>query len=288
VEALEAGELGPPLRDPQAAVGSPGPSPEALPTPMFATDPSAAIDVLHGLLATLSKGDTSGSVTSLEGTDGGPRLESRCGARIYGPTVRIKLDGLREQWGAEVVGKETDTIVYRIPLSQSFWRRCLGREKPSLEIAIRFQQPQALNSELTEVIVSARPVHCDAAQGSRLLNEVAPHVLESARSYLQATPERRGQERLVFKDALSVLPVFPGQAFGATVPCTGKDISPRGIGLVAGAELPSRQVLIGIRGRDCGEEFFMPAEVVRAHRRTDGRWEIGGRFAFGGFGAANR
>src|SRR5262249_36288503 len=136
--------------------------------------------------------------------------------------------------------------------------------------------------------VSARPVHCDAAQGSRLLNEVAPHVLESARSYLQATPERRGQERLVFKDALSVVPVFPGQAFGATVPCTGKDISPRGIGLVPGPGLPPRRVRSGSRGGVCGGNFFRPAEVGRAPRGTDGGWEIGGLFVFGVFGAATR
>ena len=292
VQALESGECMPSLSSPSASSReakarseSQEPfAPTPLPCPLFATDPNIAVDRLHRLLGTLGKGASGRTFSAGESGDLGPHLECRCGARVYGPTVKIKLDGFRQQWGAEVANKGQGAIVYRIPLSQSFWRRCLGREQPSLEVAIQFQQPQTLTAELTEVLLVARPVHCDKAESTRLLNETAPLVLDSARSYLQAAPERRGQERLIFQDRVPVVPVFAGQSFGPILECTGKDVSPRGIGLLAGGEPPSKQILVGLPGRSGEEPIFLPAEVVRMHRRTDGRCEIGARFAFGGFG----
>ncbi len=259
-------------------------SPSQAPTPSWTEDTAGSLHRLHRLLASL---DTGGKlITERSGAQANVRagLEHRCGARAYGPTTKIKLDGFQQQWNAARVHHEPCYVVYRITMAQSFWKRCLGQDQPGLEVSFHFAQPQSLAAQLTQVTINIRPIGCDAAEGARLLKDAGPFVLDSARSYLQATPERRGQERLKFTETMQIQPLFPGREPGSAIGCRGKDISVRGIGLVASGEPPSPQILVHIPDQQCAEPITMAAEILRVHCRADGLFEIGARFAFGGFG----
>jgi hypothetical protein len=247
-------------------------------------DPARTLDRLHQLLAELG-----GNAASLALSSGAARefpagLEHRCGARVYGAVARIKLEGFRQQWRAKTTHVEPARIVFFVPIGASFWRRCLGRQPSGLEIACHFQQPQTVGAQLTEVTLHVRAVHLDAAESERLIKQVAPLLLDSARSYLQATPERRSLERLPFNEPFQVVAVFPGQANGPGVDCMGKDISMRGVGFITAAGPLADEVLIALRGQASEGPILLPAEVVRRQRRADGQHELGARFAFGGFG----
>jgi hypothetical protein len=284
VQALETGNAEPEVHEGQGFV--PLTQTPSVPIgPPLGADPAQAIDRLHRLLAEL------GGDLAPTSTPGGklvnPRigLERRCGARVFSATARLKLEGFRQQWNAKVTCVEPAFIGYRIDMAQGFWSRCLGKEKPGVEVTFHFQQPQTLNAELTEVTINICPVGCNAEQGTRILNQAAPMIVENARSYLQATPERRGLDRMKFDARIQVMPVFPGQPNGPPMDCVAKDISIRGIGFLSNADSSSRQILVVLPGKDSESPIFLPAEVVRVHRRADGYREVGARFAFGGFHA---
>lgn len=284
MQALETGEAERLTGKSQPFVSLPDASADSS-NALLGGDPARALDRLHRLLAEL--GGDPAVAPVLSGTAASPRagVERRFGARVYGSTTRIKLEGFRQQWGAQTIHVEPANIVFALPIGQSFWRRCLGKGRPELEVTFHFNQPQAIGSQLTEVIVKVRPVNCNAEEGTRLLNEAAPLILDSAGSYLQATPERRGQDRLRFDGPVQITPLFPGQAVGPALKCIGKDISMRGIGFLATVDPPANQILVALSGRDAQEPIVLPAEVVRVHRRGDGQREVGARFAFGGFDA---
>jgi serine/threonine protein kinase len=254
--------------------------------PNIESDPAKSIDRLHRLLAELGAG--AATVQSPSGTLINPRMgiEQHCGARVFSATARLKLEGFRQQWNAKVTQVEPKFIGYRIDMAQSFWRRCIGKEKPYVEVTFHFQQPQTLGAELTEVTINVRPVGCDAQEGAKILSQAGPLIMENARSYLQATPERRGLERLRYDARIQILPVYPGEADGAPMDCIGKDISMRGIGFLTGETEPTtRQIMVVLPGNEGEGPIHLPAEIVRVHRRADGYREIGARFAFGGFNA---
>jgi serine/threonine protein kinase len=284
VQALETGNGEPEVTEGQGFVPLTQ-TPNLLSDPPLGADPAQAIDRLHQLLAEL--GSDVALAPAPSGTRVNPRIgfERRCGARVFSATARLKLEGFRQQWNAKVTRVEPAFIGYRIDMAQGFWSRCLGKEKPGVEVTFQFQQPQTLNAELTEVTINIWPVGCNAEQGTRILNQAAPMILENARSYLQATPERRGLDRLKYGARIQVTPVFPGQPNGSPMDCVAKDISIRGIGFLSNEDTASRQILVMLPGKGTEGAIFLPAEIVRVHRRADGCREVGARFAFGGFHA---
>jgi hypothetical protein len=248
-------------------------------------DPMQALDRLHRLLSEL--GGDSTAVRKLDGRRASPRigLEHRCGARVYSSTARLKLEGFRQQWNAQMTHMEATSIGYRIALPQSFWRRCSGKKQPGVEVTFRFEQPRTLNAELTEVTIDVRPVHCDDEAGTRIVDQVAPMIVDNARSYLQATPERRDLDRLKYDAPIQVMPVFLGQQNSAAVKCIAKDISMRGIGYLTDVDPETRRIFVMLSMNDVDGPSYLPAEIVRVQRRADGYHEVGARFAFGGFHA---
>ena len=286
-EFIESLELGDPnrLADSVHEFGELPETIDLMARPPKGSDPMQALDRLHRLLSEL--GGDSTAVPALDRETANPRigLEHRCGARVYSSTARLKLEGFRLQWNAHMTHVEATSIGYRIDLPQSFWRRCSGKKQPGVEVTFRFEQPQTVNAELTEVTIELRPAHCDAEAGRRILNQVAPMIVDNARSYLQATPERRDLDRLKYDARIQVLPVFLGQQNSQAVDCIAKDISMRGIGYLTDADPETRRVFVMLSTNDGEGPSYLPAEIVRVQCRTDGYREVGARFAFGGFHA---
>src|SRR5262249_51851904 len=215
-------------------------------------------------------------------------LEIVCGVRVYGPATRLKLEGFRQQWNGTLVRVEPDSIVYSIPLKGGFWQRYLSKEQPALEVSIRFTQSLTVAAQLSRATIRIEPVHCSSDKTAELLRDVAPLLNDSIRSYLQATPERREQDRLTFSQSLLIYPVFVDSSEGESLECRGKDISLRGIGLIMAEQPPTKRLYISRPVPGSEELIHVPAEIVRVQRRADGQCELGARFAFGGFAAFGR
>src|SRR5260370_39862210 len=130
------------------------------------TDPSGEIDGLHDWVGELGGDLAEPPTPSSKLVNPRVGLERRCGAQVFSATARLKLEGFRQQWRAKVTHVESAFIGYRIELGQRFWRRCVGKGQPGVEVTFHFQQPQTLNSELTEVTIHGRPVAVDAEEAT--------------------------------------------------------------------------------------------------------------------------
>ena len=109
------------------------------------------------------------------------------------------------------------------------------------------------------------------------------NILDNARSYLQATPERRDLDRLKYDAPIQVMPVFLGKQNAAAVECIAKDISMCGIGYLTDADPETQRIFVVLSMVDAEGPSYLPAEIVRVQCRADGYREVGARFAFGGF-----
>jgi serine/threonine protein kinase len=284
VDALEGADAVASLRTPLVASA---PTIEAAPAhTLVHEDPRTALDCLNRILSEMGQAHS----TTPSDVGQGPQpsaefLEQRCGARIYGQAIRLKLEGFRQQWNARIAREQPNALVYFVGLGHSMWRRCLGKEEAGLQVAIHLVRPRILTAHLAEIVIRITAVHCARVEGARLLAQAGPLLLKSIRSYLQATPERRTQDRLAFAHTVQVSPVFPGMGLGEAVPCQGKDISLGGVGFYLPQEPPAREIVINLPVGTADEVIALPAEVVRLEQCADGQFEIGARFAFGGLAA---
>src|SRR5262249_8733549 len=107
---------------------------------------------------------------------------------------------------------------------------------------------------------------------------VGPRLVESMRTYLQANPERRGVERLVYANPLLVHPVLTQETLAEAIACWSKDISLTGIGFYF-PQLPiSKEVLVDLSQALPNEEAILPAKIVRVQPFGDQGFEIGAQF----------
>jgi hypothetical protein len=203
-----------------------------------------------------------------------------CAGRLSPSIARLKLEGFREQWNAELVLQDAAAFVLRVPMAGSFWQRWLTRE-PALEVRLHLRTPPYGSQALTRVSVELRPLHCDPAHGEQLLAVQAPTVLDSLRAFLQINPEQRGSVRLRFAHALGVFPLLEGEDLGEPVVCRGKDLSAGGIGLYSPQEPPAGRIYVQSLVAPDLAPVAVLAKVVRVEQRDDGTYEVGAAFPDG-------
>jgi serine/threonine protein kinase len=146
----------------------------------------------------------------------GRRIEHQCCARIVPGTAKLKLEGFREQWAAEVKTKEASFFAYKVRVPGSLWQRCLG-STPHLEVQVRLWPPTA--AALTPISITIEPVGCTAERADYYLEKVGPQMLQSARNFLQPEPNS-GQERHPFEGPVHFHP--PGEAGQPGEPVAGQ------------------------------------------------------------------
>jgi hypothetical protein len=206
----------------------------------------------------------------------GCSLEHLFFARMAPGTAKVKIEGFRLQWHAELVEINERQAVLLVPLSGNFWRRLMG-ERPGLQIRIDLPLAPAA-AAISEVRVLMRPVECGRKTAVKLMEETAPELLESLRAFFQAQPERRSEARLPFDQTVQVLPVSDHGLEGDAIIARAKDISMRGLRIIMAGQPPSQQVHIRLRsGGPSTYPACLPASVVRAIPCDEG-YEVGLRF----------
>jgi hypothetical protein len=199
-------------------------------------------------------------------------LEHQFFARITQGVSRLMADGFRFQWKAKLVESNERRVVLLIPLTASLWLRLRGI-RPGLKVAI--DMPQNAAGAISEVRVRIEPVGCEREAALAVMEEAAPKLLDSLRTFYQAQPERRSQARLPFDQVLEVLPVLEGCKEGEVVSSRARDISMQGMKLYMPCRPPSQQVNIRLPGWSSGHVASLPAAVVRTIPCDDGGYEVG-------------
>src|SRR5262249_24075419 len=145
-------------------------------------------------------------------------------------------------WNAQMSRDQVGVYELEVPLSGTFWQRCLGRA-PALAIRLAVV-PRPDAKGMTEVRVEVRPLRCPRDRAAAVLASQAPELLQSLRSFLNALPERRTLPRVPFDQSLALYPVLEGRELGDPLVCQGKDLSLQGLGLISPQSPPSERVYI--------------------------------------------
>jgi serine/threonine protein kinase len=207
----------------------------------------------------------------------GEEAAHRCLASLLPAFARLKLEGYFQEWGAELVRSEGEqSFVFQWHAAQGFWRRWLGGQ-PGLTIQVGLRRVRETDF-LTEVAVQIKPSGCDRKEGARLLQEAVPPLLAGLRSYLQASPELRAQERLPCDHPLHVQPVLVDASLGEAIPGRTRDVSLAGMGLVVEEAPESPQVCIHLPGESESDGVAALAEVKHVRPCEAGGYEIGVQF----------
>jgi serine/threonine protein kinase len=195
-----------------------------------------------------------------------------CCARLIPSMVPLKLAGFREQLGAELLDRDDDRYLYRVPLSGSLWRRALGM-LPSLAVEVRCEFPTGEGGELAEAAIEVWPLDCSKSRSGDLLEEHGVRMVEIVRGVLNAQAERRSQVRVLFEQMVEVAPVTNGEP-GEPTTARLRDISPRGMNVMMARRPSSAQVWVVVKLPSRRDPVPIPARVMRV-RGEEGRYEIG-------------
>jgi hypothetical protein len=190
--------------------------------------------------------------------------------------AELKLDGFRQQWNAQMKRTAVNTYRLFVGVRRSIWQSFLGKQL-GLEIEISLRPPQrGTGSSQTQVSVRMRPVGCAQEQGDEFLHELGPELVESLRGYLQATPEHRGEQRWLCRQAVQIRH-RPNTRAHDPITCTTKDISRHGIGLVTPFPPREERLYLSVPNPS-GAEVVVPARVMRARPCGDGWFDVGAMF----------
>jgi serine/threonine protein kinase len=212
----------------------------------------------------------------------GEIIQHRCSAHLPAALAGHKLEGFRQQWQARLARQDATTFVFQIEPPANFWQRCLGK-RPALAIEVRLDPPSSPTLP-TDIAIQITPSGYGPREADQLLRDVGPPLLESLRLYLQAHPERRSEERLLWHPPLEVYPV-EGDLAGEVIRCRGKDISLHGIGLYLPQEPPTTRIVVQFPGTLLSEPADIPAKIVRVCPHKDGWHEVGALFLTDGSAA---
>jgi serine/threonine protein kinase len=205
-------------------------------------------------------------------------LEHQCFARLLSSTVKLKLDGFRQQWNATSLRLEDDHHVYQVRTSGSLWQRCLG-QLPGLDVDVRLTWPSP-NAQLTRIDIQIVPVSSTGEKAEHLLEQLGYLLMESLRNYLQAHPERRATERMRFEQPIKVFPVLPDQELGEPLVAQARDLSLGGMGLYLPRTLPTNEVCVQLTPTlSVSPPIMVPSKVTYSDIGADGRLEAGLCFA---------
>jgi hypothetical protein len=205
----------------------------------------------------------------------GCRLEHQFYARLARGVSKLMVEGFQLHWKAKLVEWEEQRVVLLVPLAGTLWQRLTG-VRPSLKIGI--DMPQAAAAGVSAVRVRIEPVECGREAALGVMEETAPKVLDSLRTFFQAQLERRSQARLPLDEVMEVAPVLDGSQEGDAVASQARDISMQGMRFHSPCQPLSERVNIRLPGWPSDLAASLPASIVRATDCDDGGYEVSVRF----------
>jgi hypothetical protein len=205
----------------------------------------------------------------------GCHLEHQFFARLARGVSKLMAEGFQLEWDAKLVELNEQRVVLLVPLSGRLWQRLIGI-RPSLKVCI--DMPQTAATVASGMRIRIEPVQCGRDAAMAVMEETAPKLLDSLRTFFQAQPERRSQVRLPLDQAVEVSLMLDGGKEGDAVAARAMDISMQGMKFHSPCQPPSQRVNIRLPGWPSDPALSLPASVVRAFLCDDGGYEVSVRF----------
>jgi hypothetical protein len=192
-------------------------------------------------------------------------------------TARGKLEDYARELGAQIRRQDDRGCVLRLQLPANFWQHWLGRE-PTLEIEVGLARVNPMSATPIEVTACVRALQCTPKQGHDLVEHTGTDLIDALQKHLLVNSEKRVQDRLLWPNDLTIIPLHHDGRQDDPIICRAKDISHTGIGFYLPHELHTADVLIELPSTLQGAPTTVPATLVRAKRCPDGWYEVGAIF----------
>jgi serine/threonine protein kinase len=248
-------------------------APVAPPTPTdFRDKLSAVLTEIMTSLGASAPSEAAGPPT-LATDDNLLRYKFRVGVPLA--VARDRLDAFCAQSFGRLVREDDRGRGFTVPLpNKSQW----SERQIALEVQVILDCVEMGAPTPIEVAAQVRALGCAPDQCMRLLQEMGLPLLDSLRANLLVNAEAPAQERLRWNQSLKVRPMYPNGTVGKAIPCRARDISLSGIGFYLPCALDAIEVLIELPNAVHAPVLAVPATVVRAGRRPDGKYEAGALF----------
>jgi serine/threonine protein kinase len=201
----------------------------------------------------------------------GLSMEHSFTARFLPGTLAIKLEGFRRHWIGKEIGSGPNEKVMHITPPAAGLKRWLGKV-PGLRLQVTHGTWRDVDLPVP-IAVRLEPL----PGGEHLLEELGPRIFDSIRQYLQAEPDRRQEERFRLDKLVRVAPMFDKDDVGEGIVAQALDVTHDGFGLFLPCRPKSDHLLLDLSGGK-GSPLLVPATIVRAEPRPDGRYLVGVKF----------
>jgi len=202
--------------------------------------------------------------------------------RLIPGATKLKVRGFCEHWGARLVQENEHRFVLHLEPSPRDLPgvRAVGRKRT---VELRLQVgADASPTGLSEVELCVRPLPDADPQLALALNSLGPRLMESLRTFLYASPERRGNERWACPLPVRVYPVLADRSIGKPISAVSRNISRSGVQFLVEQPLEATHLYLHWYRSGRASPYALLAEVIRIHQvgGADGL-EVGAAFVDG-------
>jgi serine/threonine protein kinase len=207
--------------------------------------------------------------------------EYRLPIRMVASLLRLKLEGFRQQWNAELAFPAANSFAFQIPTSSGKARFWLAPKPAGVAIHVRLQPEDSPDMNQREAVVRVSLYGDHGALKDTILPSTAPRLFKSLRAYLQGGADQRGRERWTFNQSVGVYPILAHLKIGDALEGRCQNVSLGGVCLRVPREPPSETAYLHFHETPMAAPYGVLGRIVRSQALGGGAYELGVTFAQG-------
>jgi serine/threonine protein kinase len=205
--------------------------------------------------------------------------ESKCPMQTFHGALALKVEGFRTEWNARIVNQKKHGVLYHIDLLPS--ARSDNPDKhnfPVLAFQLDVQAVAGSPKYFAEARMRVYPARGNRYHIARLLPELAPRLFISMRSYLQAAPDQRSEERWPCTQPLHIYPVMPDLELDEFLEGMSRNVSLGGVSFRVLEEPRTELAYLHWHRTQAVSPYAVLTRIIRVQSMASGGFEVGGVF----------
>jgi hypothetical protein len=199
--------------------------------------------------------------------------------QIFSGALALKVEGFRTEWKARVVEEKKNGFLFYIDLPSLVQTEDSDKNPaPVLAFQVDVQADSGSAKYFTEARMRVYPAAGNRYHIARLLPELAPRLFISMRSYLQAAPDQRAEDRWVCPQPLHVYPVLPDLEMDEVLEGMSRNVSLGGVSFRVLEEPRAEQAYLHWHRAPAVSPYAVLTRIIRVRPMASGGFEVGGVF----------
>ncbi len=208
----------------------------------------------------------------------GDAWECKCPIQLFTGGLALKVEGFRSEWQARILHESATSYVLQVDLQAP--PRPEDRGIPLIHLAVELDVHSAMVStkHYAEARIRVRPAGEHPERAAAALPELAPRLFDSMRSYLQAGPDQRREDRWQCPQPLHVYPVLPTLELEEVLEGISRNISLGGVSFRVSQPPRAEQAFLHWHKSATVSRFAVLARIIRVQPMAGGGFEVGACF----------